>query len=216
MDQFSQRIHSIRQDYQKATLNEDQAGDDPVLFFKKWFEEAQHSDITEVNAMTVATATKDAIPDARIVLLKGINKNGSFVFFTNYDSAKGKELLENSKASLVFFWKELERQVRIQGDVSKIMREENILYFDSRPLPSRISAIVSPQSQRISDRTQLEEATKQQEALDENNIICPDNWGGYQVMPYKIEFWQGRSNRLHDRIVFEKKQNGWDKYRLAP
>lgn len=216
MNSISGHLAQIRQDYQKATLNEAQAGDDPVSFFKKWLNEAEAAAATEVNAMTLATVDVHGDPDARIVLLKGIDDKDNFIFYTNYESDKGKELATRPAAALVFFWKELERQVRIRGRISKTTGAESDAYFRSRPEASRISALASPQSKKI-DRQSLEETVaKLKEKYQTETIERPANWGGYRLQPYKIEFWQGRANRLHDRIVFEKKNNEWEKYRIAP
>ncbi len=215
MTQFSERINKIRQDYQMASLNEDQAGDNPFSFFIKWFDEAQESEIADVNAMTLATATADGIPDARMVLLKGLDDDGSFVFYTNYNSHKGEELLANPYAALVFYWKELERQVRVTGHVEKTSELDSDAYFNSRPLGSRIGAMASLQSQKIASRSIIEKKVKAIEF--DGKVERPKHWGGFKVIPSKIEFWQGRSSRLHDRIVFEKNENAeWEKYRLAP
>lgn len=199
-----------------ATLREEQAGDNPVSFFRKWFTEAEHAAITEVNAMTLATVNKDRFPDARIVLLKGLDDAGNFIFFTNYNSAKGKELQANPNAMLLFFWKELERQVRIQGVVSKTSDEVSDAYFLSRPESSRISAIASPQSEKITREVLEEKVEVLRLKYQKEKITRPANWGGYNLEAVKIEFWQGRANRLHDRIVFEKNKEDWKKYRLAP
>jgi pyridoxamine 5'-phosphate oxidase len=211
-----------------ATLSETEVGDDPLLFFQKWFSEAQQAGITEVNAMTLATANMWGLPSARIVLLKGLDEEG-FVFFTNYESEKGRQMAEEDSVALLFFWKELERQVRIEGVVRKVTAQESDDYFHSRPKGSQISAAASPQSQVIEGRTILEEKVKELEAQYANSEIPrPEHWGGYRVIPEKIEFWQGRNNRLHDRIVFYREpeiDNGegalpgysnWEKFRLAP
>ncbi|WP_222164904.1 pyridoxamine 5'-phosphate oxidase [Edaphocola aurantiacus] len=215
MDSFSKNIANIRQDYCQATLSESETGNDPVLFFTRWFEEAQHAECIEVNALTLATVDASGKPHARIVLLKGLEK-GSFVFFTNYHSDKGHELAANPHASMVFFWPELQRQVRIEGLISKVDPAYSDEYFYSRPLGSQIGAIASPQSQRIADRSVLEESLAAVAA--QGDVKRPAHWGGYQLKPQRIEFWQGRASRLHDRIVFEQTEEGssWTQYRIAP
>lgn len=199
-----------------ASLNEDQAGDDPVSFFEHWFKEAEDAAVMEVNAMTLATVDHSGRPHARIVLLKGIEKGG-FVFYTNYHSAKGRQIAANGHGALVFFWKEIERQVRVEGILEKVNPEESDEYFAMRPRGSQIGAIASPQSQRISERSVLEHNVAElEQRLQGKTVERPEHWGGYRLKPELVEFWQGRSSRLHDRVVFEKKQEGWEKYRLAP
>ncbi|RQO32384.1 pyridoxamine 5'-phosphate oxidase [Taibaiella sp. KBW10] len=215
MDSFSKNIANIRQDYCQATLSESETGKDPVLFFTKWFEEAQHADCMEVNALTLATVDAAHKPHARIVLLKGL-EDGQFIFFTNYESDKGNDLAANPYASMVFFWPELQRQVRVEGVISKVPEAYSDTYFKSRPVSSQIGAIASPQSRRISSRETLETAITELSARA--HIERPDHWGGYQLQPQKIEFWQGRASRLHDRIIFEKQSApaDWEQYRVAP
>ena len=210
-------IAEIRKDYKLKVLSEKDVTSDPFQQFEKWWNEALTSNIEEANAMTLATASNDGIPSARIVLLKGIDKRG-FIFFTNYDSFKGQQLLENPRACLVFFWKELERQVRITGVVEKVSNKESDDYFNSRPEGSRIAAWTSPQSQVIESRSWLEENEKKmQKQFAQTDIRRPSHWGGYRVMPIGIEFWQGRPNRLHDRINYSLQENGnWTIERLAP
>lgn len=213
---MNEAIAAIRKDYRLKTLNEEDAATDAIQQFAQWWNEAVASDIEEVNAMTLATANADGMPDARIVLLKTFDEKG-FTFFTNYNSAKGKELAQNGKAALVFFWKELERQVRIVGNVTKTSAEESDAYFNSRPVGSRVGAWASPQSQIIAGRQVLEE--NMERYLDEfkNGVKRPEHWGGYIVNPVKIEFWQGRSNRLHDRIEYSlDASKQWKIARLAP
>jgi pyridoxamine 5'-phosphate oxidase len=185
--------------------------------FDKWWQEAIHSEIDEVNAMTLATASADGVPAARIVLLKGYDERG-FVFFTNYDSFKGLQLAENPRACLVFFWKELERQVRITGLVEKVSEDESDIYFNSRPEGSRIGAWASPQSQVIESREWLEEREKTLvKDFTGKPLKRPAHWGGYRVKPISIEFWQGRPSRLHDRILYTlQEENAWTIERLAP
>lgn len=198
-----------------AELSELMTGDDPIAFFHKWFAEAEISKADEINAMTLATVDARGKPHARIVLLKGADENG-FVFFTNYNSAKGTQLNTNPYAALVFFWKELERQVRIEGRIEKLPDTENDAYFFSRPAESRLGAWASPQSKVIDSRKILSDNFDKYKLEFAEDIPRPAHWGGYRVIPEHIEFWQGRSSRMHDRILFEKKHNQWHKSRLAP
>lgn len=210
-------IADIRKDYRLAALDEETVGHDPLAFFRKWFSDAEAAQITDVNAMTLATADKHLQPHARIVLLKGMDREG-FVFFTNYDSAKGREINDNPHVALTFFWKELERQVRIEGFIEKIDEAESNAYFQSRPEGSRIGAWASPQSKKIAHRNILDvNYAKYEEEFSNIDIPRPEHWGGYRVMPHHVEFWQGRASRMHDRILFEKNETGaWDRHRLAP
>lgn len=224
----SEHIAKIRADYQMATLNETEVGDDPLLFFQKWFSQAEEAGISEVNAMTLATANMWGMPSARIVLLKGLDNEG-FTFYTNYNSEKGRQIADEDSVALLFFWKELERQVRIEGVAKKVDPSDSDAYFHSRPKGSQISAAASPQSEIIEDRSVLEDKVLELESqYKEQEIPRPEHWGGYKVIPEKVEFWQGRSNRLHDRIVFFREpetDNGegeipgytaWETFRLAP
>lgn len=210
-------IASIRKSYSKKKLLEKKAASDPMRQFAKWWRQAIKSGIDEVNAMTLATAASDGVPSARIVLLKDFSDKG-FSFFTNYNSYKGVQLNENPKACLVFFWKELERQVRITGLVEKLDPEANDSYFDSRPEESRIGAVTSPQSQVIESREWLDDRYKQlSKELKGKNIQRPAHWGGYLVKPVVVEFWQGRPGRLHDRLQYTLETSGaWKLERLAP
>ena len=213
---MNEDIAGIRQDYQLQSLMETDVTSNPLEQFNKWWSDAVKSKLEEVNAMTLATASTDAIPSARIVLLKGITEKG-FVFFTNYESHKGKELAENPNACLVFFWKELERQVRITGTVEKVAAAESDEYFNSRPEGSRIGAWASPQSNVIASREIIEDNTeKYKQQFAGGNITRPPHWGGYIVKPSVMEFWQGRPNRLHDRIQYQLKDGSWNIERLAP
>lgn len=214
---MSHSIAAIRKEYKQHTLNESDVAANPLAQFNTWWQEATKSEIDEVNAMTLATASADGLPSARIVLLKGYDQNG-FVFFTNYNSFKGQQLEENPRACLVFFWKELERQVRITGLIHKVSTEESDTYFHSRPESSRIGAWASPQSQVIENRIQLEEKEKELTATFEGKEIPrPLHWGGYRVQPLIMEFWQGRPSRLHDRIQYTMDDaGGWKIERLAP
>jgi pyridoxamine 5'-phosphate oxidase len=212
---MKKEIADIRKDYRLLSLNESDVAVSPNEQFGKWWDEAIHSAVDEVNAMTLATVDKAGKPHARIVLVKEFDENG-FTFFTNYDSNKGEELAANPYAALVFFWKELERQVRICGSVEKIEAAKSDAYFASRPAGSRIGAWSSPQSKVIADRTVLENnEAKFKEEFGEN-IPRPQHWGGYIVKPTELEFWQGRSSRLHDRIRYTLQNDVWKIERLAP
>lgn len=210
-------ISDIRRDYMLKSFDESHAAVDPIDQFKVWWEEATSADIDEVNAMTLATVDGNGKPAARIVLLKGYTHDG-FVFFTNYESAKGQDLAFNPNAALLFFWKELERQIRIEGTVEKIDPADSDAYFHSRPAGSRIGAWVSPQSKVIPDRSFLENNYNElvKKYPDENAVPRPPHWGGYIVKPESFEFWQGRSSRLHDRLKYTKTMGGWNRERLAP
>jgi pyridoxamine-phosphate oxidase len=214
---MSSTIADIRKDYRLQSLLEKDVDPNAMKQFDTWWQEAIRSAIDEVNAMTLATASADGVPSARIVLLKGYDEKG-FVFFTNYESFKAKDLAENPRACLVFFWKELERQVRITGLVEKVSAAESDLYFNSRPQGSRIGAWVSPQSQVIKNREWLDERTKElTEKYTTEPLTRPPHWGGYRVKPICIEFWQGRASRLHDRIQYTLGEDGkWNIERLAP
>lgn len=210
-------IADIRKNYTQQSLSENDAEVNPIQQFSKWWDEAVASDIDEVNAMTLATASSDGIPSARIVLLKEYDVNG-FTFFTNYNSFKGQQLAENPKACLVFFWKELERQVRITGLIEKISSAASDEYFNSRPQGSQVGAIASPQSQVIENREWLDNHySKLEKELHDKKLQRPPHWGGYIVKPVIIEFWQGRPSRLHDRLQYTLEENGtWKIERLAP
>lgn len=210
-------IADIRREYILESLSEEDTSDNPFDQFTKWWQEASNSQIDEVNAMTLATASKDGIPSVRVVLLKGYDENG-FIFFTNYNSRKGKELAGNPHASLNFFWKELERQVRIDGLIEKIPAQESDAYFDSRPAGSRLGAWSSPQSTIIENRKVIEDNfLKYEEKFGTVHIPRPEYWGGYLIRPTQMEFWQGRSSRLHDRIQYTLQENkDWLRERLAP
>jgi pyridoxamine 5'-phosphate oxidase len=207
----------IRKEYKLKELSENDVASDPFRQFEKWWKEAVDSHIEEVNAMTLATASSDGIPSARIVLLKGQDTRG-FSFFTNYNSFKGNQLAENPRGCLVFFWKELERQVRITGIVEKLNATESDIYFNSRPEGSKIGAWSSPQSQVVAGREWLEENEKNfTKQFEGKTVPRPAHWGGYRLRPITIEFWQGRPNRMHDRIQYELQENGdWVIERLAP
>lgn len=214
---MNKNIADIRKDYQMRSLSETDVDPDPIVQFNRWWDDVVKSELDEINAMTLATATVAGIPSARIVLLKSVSNEG-FVFFTNYESDKGKELDENPLACLVFFWKELERQVRISGKVEKVSAAESDEYFNSRPEGSRIGAWASPQSKVIDSREFIERnITEYEKQFSGQDITRPLHWGGYIVKPAVIEFWQGRPNRLHDRIQYLKSGDGnWKLQRLAP
>jgi pyridoxamine 5'-phosphate oxidase len=208
-------LANIRNDYNLQSLSEEAVLKNPIQQASKWLEEAIHYKIYEPTAMTLSTVSSNGRPSSRIVLLKEISATG-FIFYTNYDSKKGKELAVNPYAALTLFWKELERQVRVEGKVQKIKASESDEYYYSRPLGSRIGAIVSPQSEVIKDRSLLDEKAKAMENLPEKEIKRPENWGGYILIPDFIEFWQGRTNRLHDRLAFSLENKEWKMNRLAP
>jgi pyridoxamine 5'-phosphate oxidase len=216
MELTKEMIQSLRQDYRTAQFDEKDADKNPIKQFEKWFTNALEAQLYEPNVMTLATADKNGKPNARIVLLKGFDENG-FSFYTNYLSQKGKELKKNPQACLVFFWAELERQVRIEGKVEKLDKENSEKYFHSRPVGSQIGAIVSPQSQIIPNRKLLEAKADELAIVYQNKTIPkPAHWGGYIVKPTSIEFWQGRSSRLHDRIKYDLINGKWQVNRLAP
>ncbi|MCI4647065.1 pyridoxamine 5'-phosphate oxidase [Phaeodactylibacter sp.] len=212
------KIEQLRKDYSAHTLEMEEVSPNPVEQFQVWFEEALNAEVPEPNAMTLSTATTNGVPSARIVLLKGVT-DGSFLFYTNYNSRKGQELLANPRAALTFLWHELQRQVRIEGRVEVLPAEASTRYFQSRPKGSQIGAWASPQSTQIESREVLEEKVKQLEEDYRSADVLPrpEHWGGYRVIPHRIEFWQGRSSRLHDRIEYTLSEDGnWSLARLAP
>jgi pyridoxamine 5'-phosphate oxidase len=212
-----QNLAELRNEYTRASLDEKSVLQDPLLQFQKWFQEAFEAKIPEPTAMNLATVTAKGTPTSRVVLLKGIEGN-RFVFFTNYQSDKGRELDQNPACALTFFWPELERQVRIEGVASRIEIEKSEAYFQSRPRGSQVGAWSSPQSAIIKDRFILEERVKQVEKRFEGHEVLPrpQQWGGYEVEPFLFEFWQGRPSRLHDRIEYVKIDGVWQIHRLAP
>ncbi|AHM58570.1 pyridoxamine-phosphate oxidase [Flammeovirgaceae bacterium 311] len=214
---MSTNYADLRKDYTQASLDVSDTLSDPIQQFQKWFKEAQEAQVLEPNAMTLSTVTAEGRPDARIVLVKDVDEEG-FTFFTNYESRKGKELENHPYAALTFYWPELERQVRIEGSVEKVDQATSKKYFNSRPRRSQIGAWASPQSQEIPNRGILETRERDFiERFDDGEVPLPDHWGGYAVKPERIEFWQGRASRLHDRIVYQQQTGGgWERKRLAP
>lgn len=210
-------IADLRREYARARLDETDVSHDPTVEFARWFAEAREAKVYEPNAMSLATATADGVPNVRIVLLKEFDERG-FVFFTDYRSQKGRELEENPRAALVFYWGELERQVRIAGTVARTSPEESAAYFASRPLGSRLGAWTSHQSQVIASRLVLEDGLRAVEArFADGAVPLPEHWGGYRVRPTAVEFWQGRPSRLHDRIRYVRDgRDGWRVERLSP
>lgn len=209
-------IAQIRQEYMRERLDEAKVARDPLVQFNAWFAETVEAKLPMVNAMTLATATHEGAPSARIVLLKGVDSRG-FVFYTDYLSRKAQELATQPRAALLFYWIELEREVRIEGAIEKTSIEESDAYFATRPLGSRLAAIASPQSQILENRSVLEARYVEAQRRHGATPIRPENWGGYRVVPDAIEFWQGRPNRLHDRLLYRKQPGGeWQIVRLAP
>jgi pyridoxamine 5'-phosphate oxidase len=210
------RVAGLRKDYGQASLSEEDVAEDPIAQFGKWFEEALKAEVNEPNAMTVATVGADGRPSSRIVLVKHFDERG-FVWYTNYDSQKGQQLRAHPFAALLFFWSELERQVRIEGRVEPTSAEESDTYFNSRPLKSRLSAIASHQSAPIASRTALEQNYEAVARQYGEEPPRPQNWGGFRLVPERIEFWQGRRSRFHDRIVYTRQPDGtWTRQRLQP
>jgi pyridoxamine 5'-phosphate oxidase len=211
-------IARLRKEYTLHGLHRKDLLPDPIQQFKVWFEESVRSaGDREPNAMTLATADREGHPSARVVLLKGFDEHG-FVFFTNYKSRKGQHLAQNPRAALNFHWPWLERQIQIEGNVSRVSRQESQTYFDKRPLKSRLSAIISPQSSPVASRTELEQRLEEiSKQYPDGNPPVPEFWGGYRVFPERLEFWQGRENRLHDRFLYTLTLDGsWRIERLGP
>ena len=210
------KIADIRKDYKRASMSFEDLKSNPIDQFNIWFNNALRSDVMEVNAMVLSTVSKDGIPSGRVVLLKNVDYSG-FTFFTNYNSSKGLDMKFNPNVSVTFFWPELEQQIRIIGTVMKLDAQSSDIYFNSRPKGSQIAASASNQSTLIDDRSVLENEVNRLEKLYKNkDIPRPDHWGGYLLSPSKIEFWQGRASRLHDRCLYELHGEGWKMNRLAP
>lgn len=215
---MSKSLADMRRDYTRDGLTESEAPANPLVLFRKWFDEAVHTEQlpVEANAMTLATVDSEGRPHCRVLLLKRMDDQG-FTFFTNYESAKGQHLALNAFAAMTFFWPTLERQVRIEGRALKVAAAESEAYYQVRPLGSRIGAWASPQSRPITGRAELEnllEVTRQR--FGDTPPSCPEHWGGYRLVPDRIEFWQGRPSRLHDRLDYRLHQGAWNRQRLAP
>ena len=208
-------IADLRQEYMRAGLSEAQADADPIRQFERWFEDALRARVPLPNAMTLATVTPAGAPSARIVLLKGVER-GAFLFYTNYLSRKGRELERRASACLLFLWSELERQVRIDGAVERVGAADSDAYYATRPLGARLSAWASPQSAPVPSREILEKAMQEASGRYGDRPPRPSHWGGYRVVPQEIEFWQGRTDRLHDRLVYRRAGGAWTIERLAP
>ena len=208
-------IADLRQDYMRAGLKESEANADPLRQFELWFQDALRARVPLPNAMTLASVAEGGAPSARVVLLKGI-EHGGFTFFTNYASRKGRELAARPQACLVFLWSDLERQVRIDGKVEKVAAPESDAYYDSRPIGARLSAWASAQSEVVTSREDLEKSLEAMRARHGDKPPRPPHWGGYRLMPSAFEFWQGRADRLHDRLAYTRSGPGWTIRRLAP
>jgi pyridoxamine 5'-phosphate oxidase len=209
-------LADLRKEYTQQGLHETEADDDPVEQFRRWFEQAVSAQLPEPNAMTLATCTPDGRPSARIVLLKGYNGNG-FTFFTSYEGRKAKELDSNPRAALVFYWPELERQIRIEGNIERTSSEESDAYFATRPRNSQLGAWASSQSSVVASREVLERRWAELQARYANQPVPrPPHWGGYRLIPTVFEFWQGRPSRLHDRLRYRRSPTGWVRERLSP
>jgi pyridoxamine 5'-phosphate oxidase len=214
----SLELSQLREDYRLAVLDETHCAANPVRQFEQWFQDAQNAGLKEPNAMTLSTVNGNGQPSARIVLLKGIEQD-AFVFYTNYESRKGQELAANPHCALTFYWAELERQVRVEGVVQKVSKETSEAYFQVRPKGSRLGAVASKQSTELPSREPLERrlAELERDFANTDDVPMPASWGGYQVKPHVLEFWQGRTNRLHDRIVYRLDSNEtWRMGRLSP
>lgn len=209
------KIADLRQEYMRAGLSEAQADADPLRQFERWFEDALRAKLPLANAMTLATVTPEGAPSARIVLLKGVEQ-GAFLFYTNYLSRKGQELAQRASACLVLLWSDLERQVRVDGAVQKVTGADADAYYATRPLGARLSAWASAQSAPVPSRATLEKALTEARERHGDNPARPANWGGYRVVPQEIEFWQGRADRLHDRLRYRRQGDRWAIERLSP
>lgn len=209
-------LADIRRDYGELSLSEETATSCPITQFKLWFEDVLNHEKNDPTAMVLSTVDAQGLPDSRVVLLKGMDE-GDFIFYTNYLSAKAQQIEKNPYAALNFYWPQMARQIRIRGRVKRVSQEESDSYFASRPLKSQFSAVISPQSQAISDRAVLEQALNALiQEHGQESVLRPLHWGGYRVIPEEIEFWQGRDNRLHDRIHYYRQNNQWQHRRLAP
>lgn len=209
-------LGDIRRDYGESILSEETSSPDPLAQFKLWFEEVLNSEKNDPTAMVLSTVDEQGHPDSRVVLLKGLDKS-NFIFYTNYQSTKAMQITQNPHAALNFYWPQSARQVRVKGKVEKITDKQSDEYFISRPVMSQLSAVISPQSQEIPDRAFLENALSELvKTLGKEHVKRPGYWGGYQIIPDEIEFWQGRDNRLHDRIQYYRQDGSWIFRRLAP
>lgn len=209
-------LADLRQDYKLGELDEASVDADPVEQFRRWFDEASASQIVEPNAMIVSTVSADGAPSSRTVLLKGYGADG-FRFYSNYDSQKGQDLAANDRIAVIFYWGELERQVRIEGTARRLDRARSLAYHQNRPRKSQISALASRQTQPMADRVELDAAFAETEReVGDGDVPLPDDWGGYLVVPHRFEFWQGRRSRRHDRVTYERSEGGWEVGRLAP
>ncbi|MBL8241547.1 MAG: pyridoxamine 5'-phosphate oxidase [Bryobacterales bacterium] len=212
---MDEKLLRIRRSYLNGELDEATVGKDPIAMFTAWMNTAIDAGIDEPNGMSLATVSAAGAPSVRVVLLRGFSHSG-FVFFTNYDSAKGCDLAANPRAAAAFWWQPLERQVRIAGRVERIAREDSAAYFRTRPRGHQLAAWASRQSRPVNHRGELETLAEEVETLFPGEVPLPDFWGGYRLIPDRIEFWQGRENRLHDRFLFERQGEGWTVARLAP
>lgn len=216
LERLSESIAHLRRDHGVQPLELEDLDPDPIVQFGKWMADALEAGLLLPNTMTLATATPEGRPSARMVLLKGFDRDG-FVFFTNYDSRKGRELTGNPFAALVFYWSRLERQVRVEGRVERVPGEDSDAYFASRPLESRLGAWASRQSAPLASRAELEERLAElSREYSSDDVPRPPHWGGWLVRPESIELWQGRPNRLHDRFLYTRRDDGWDRARLYP
>ena len=209
------KIADLRQEYMRAGLMEADAHADPLVQFQRWFEDAHAAELPLANAMTLATVSAGGVPAARVLLLKGL-EGGGFVFYTNYASRKGRELAAQPQACLVFLWSDLERQVRVEGRIEKVAPAASDAYYDSRPLGARLSAWASVQSEQVADRATLERSLEEMARRHGERPPRPPHWGGYRLLPEAVEFWQGRADRLHDRLLYRRAGTSWKIERLAP